>query len=868
MKVIPFSEVSAADWNTVCDQSSQAWLFHRSDWIELEVAHFRYVNRSFALIERGRLVAVQPLYISDSTCGAADERLLHSGIHRHTGLAFISTLDSGLVHAVQTAAMSHIQSIARLDRADRIQLNAQNLAPANRISSNREEIPFWVLDHGFYLGLNCAPTGISPAPGMATCNADQVICLLDSEEQLFARLDDSCRRAVRKAQRSGLEFSIADANPVARYYNLAQLSAQRTGESLAPLPYFEDLWRSLWPQHRCAVAIVQHEGRDVAALLLGIDKEAATFLGGVSDPAALHLRVNDFMHFHAMLWLKNNGIETYRLGPVFPEVPEDWPIARVSRFKRKFGGRSVPIIQGSYFLSPERYLDRGTKALIQRCTPSAASAAVGRRRQSNAEILARQADRDALSIILACYGLACGTYAFGDDLLQMRNGSSVVFLAYTECNLPGLEITHEIRQQYLHKAGQRKTWWRRSSPPIYRTLLPHITFSGPGIEPIWITENGSAVVAWQRNSDGQRALLIGLDVVAEITRYRQGNPAKVDEEVERGGFGFDFERPNYLYRDQIDPAYPHYPWADMLGFMLAECIADLVGAPLLEPLPKGLKGLVVLTGDDDQAYLEKYAEQLACIGDLPITYFLLPQTRHTSETLRGLSKQVEIGVHPDALEDPKNYDDICQEQTQFIRELSQQPVLTVRNHGFLNRGYLGHLSAWEKASLIADVNCPGTDGTALNGSLLPMRVRRLDGSWASHMSLLTAFGDGMLFGLKLSQKQSVHRIRRSVRMIETGNPGALVFNLHPQNVKEARLLHAEAVKLARKPGWAAMQLGTFLEWFLARSHVTATRVGDAWKLSSPKPIESLVARVNTPSGWHKVILPTVTQSGIKVGVQS
>ena len=867
MKVISYKDVSAVDWDNVCDQSSEAWLFHRSAWITLEVSHFKYNNRSFALEDKGCIVAVQPLYLSDSSSGAADERLLHSGIHRHTGLAYLNTLGSGMRRAVQAETMRHIQAVAHREGVHRIQLNCQNLAPTNR-GANREEIPFWVLDHGYYLGLNCSPSGIAPVPGMATCNADQVINLHDSEEQLFARLDESCRRAVRKALKFNLVFSVSEDNSVSRYYKLAQLSAARTGETLAPSSYFEDLWRSFWPQHRCAIAFVQHDGRDVAALLLGIDKGAATFLGGVSDPAALNLRVNDFMHFQAMLWLKGNDVNTYRLGPIFPEVPEDWPIARVSRFKRKFGGRSVTIIQGSYFLSPEHYLERGTQALAQRCSLSPAVAAAVKRYQCNPTILVPKADREAFTIVMACYGLVSGTYNFSDDPDSLHSGCSVAFLVCQDHNATGLDIKHESDRQYLYVPGQRRSWWGRASLPAYRTLLPHITFSGPDIEPIWVTKDGRAVVAWQRNSNGYLTLLVGLDVVAEVIRYKQGDPAKVDEIVERSGFGFDFERPYYLYRDQIDPTFPHFPWADMLGFLLAECIAGMAGAPLLEPLPKGLKGLIVLTGDDDQAYLEKYAEQLSCIGDLPITYFLVPQTRHTPETLQAMSKQVEIGVHPDALDNPENYDEICQEQTQFVRELSRLPVLTVRNHGFLNRGYLGHLSAWEKSGLIADVNCPGTDGTALNGSLLPMRVRRLDGSWSSHMSLLTAFGDGMLFGLKLSPRQSVRMIRRSVRTVENGRPGVLVFNLHPQNVKEARLLHSEVVKLARRPGWAAVRLEGFLEWFAARNLVTAVRSGDDWRLLSPESIDSLAARVKTPSGWRKTTLSTVTPSGIKVGVSS
>ena len=104
-----------------------------------------------------------------------------------------------------------------------------------------------------------------------------------------------------------------------------------------------------------------------------------------------------------------------------------------------------------------------------------------------------------------------------------------------------------------------------------------------------------------------------------------------------------------------------------LGFLIAEQLARLNGLPLIEPLPYGLKGLIILTGDDDQAYLEKYDKQLKLIHGIPITYFLHPLTRHTAETLAKLPSSVEIGVHPDALETPEQYGSLCAD----IRNLSE-----------------------------------------------------------------------------------------------------------------------------------------------------------------------------------------------------
>ena len=372
MRIVPASEVSPADWDAACDRSGAAWLFHRWSWIAMEARFHGHRDLSFALEDHTGLIGVHPLYVSDVGIGWM-ERLVHSGIHRHTGLALVDDLPRGSVRAAWSAAMRRVLEAAATEQADRIQLNAQNLAPL-LLTSVRDEIPPWVRDYGFDLGLNFAPAGILPVPGMSTCCADQVVSLEPDEPELFGHLDEGCRRAVRKAQKAGVEFEAAGVDEgVADYVRLAHLAATRTGETLPPTEYYESIVRELGPTRRCALLFARHESKRVAGLLLLTDKSAASYLGGVSDPEYLPLRVNDFLHWSALLWAKGAGIRHYRLGPTFPEVPDTWPIARVSRFKTKFGARSMTTIQGSLFLRPEKYLAAGLQYVAERCTLRQAS---------------------------------------------------------------------------------------------------------------------------------------------------------------------------------------------------------------------------------------------------------------------------------------------------------------------------------------------------------------------------------------------------------------------------------------------------------------------------------------------------------------
>jgi hypothetical protein len=154
---------------------------------------------------------------------------------------------------------------------------------------------------------------------------------------------------------------------VPEYYGVAEASARRTGEALPDRRYYEEIWSAYAREDRCAILLVRHGTVTVGAIFLAIDKTAASLLGGVSEPGALHMRVNDFMHWSTMLWAREIGLRFYRLGPWFPSVDPDWPIAKVSRFKKKFGGRPFTVLQGSLYRKPERYREAGDLLLQELC---------------------------------------------------------------------------------------------------------------------------------------------------------------------------------------------------------------------------------------------------------------------------------------------------------------------------------------------------------------------------------------------------------------------------------------------------------------------------------------------------------------------
>jgi hypothetical protein len=351
-----------------------------------------------------------------------------------------------------------------------------------------------------------------------------------------------------------------------------------------------------------------------------------------------------------------------------------------------------------------------------------------------------------------------------------------------------------------------------------RTLHPVDVYqAGAGCEAAAVVDDdgGAGWVTVQKN--GRTYLLIGSDLGADFCRYRQGDPARASDRHTAPMWGIPGERPFYLFDQQQPEGSENDRQADWWSMALATIVAALLGRSLPPILPHDAPGAIVVTGDDDQAYLEKYREQLELLDGVPITYFLHPLTRHTPDTLAqmGNGRLIECGLHPDALDEPANYSEIFRRQAEWFQHTYGIHPGLVRNHGFLNDGYWGHLPAWLDHKVRVSANLPGVNGRILNGSLMPARVAAGD-TLTPHWSILTAIGDGVRFALGADGPQSAKCIVDLADRIEASRlPGVIVLNLHPQNVAETAEMHA-AVHTVIAKGFVAMTLGECIDWFDAR----------------------------------------------------
>ena len=231
--------------------------------------------------------------------------------------------------------------------------------------------------------------------------------------------------------------------------------------------------------------------------------------------------------------------------------------------------------------------------------------------------------------------LACG----GKVVVALLPTAAFVAAMGAEMRPVSLDATSTFRVCADRGAARQPLW----------SLHPAQAYSHPDGEAAVTLGAADAVWLWIPMARGG-LLLIGTDLAGDLVRFRQGDPRQAEARPTEALWGIAGERPVYLYEAQLGDHPAQARPADAWCAALAGLVSDKAGIDPEPLLPGGAPGAVVITGDDDQAFLEKYQEQLDLLGDLPITYFLHPLTRHTPQTLRTMLGRpgIEVEIHPDA----------------------------------------------------------------------------------------------------------------------------------------------------------------------------------------------------------------------------
>jgi CelD/BcsL family acetyltransferase involved in cellulose biosynthesis len=155
---------------------------------------------------------------------------------------------------------------------------------------------------------------------------------------LFASFAASVRRAIRKAERSGLTVSLSCSEEALReFYRLHERTRRRHGLPPQPFSFFRNIHNEILKPGLGFIAIAKRCSSPVAAAVFLHTQRAAVFKFGASDERYLDLRPNNLVMWHGIRHLAENGLEKLHLGRT--SVPNEG----LRRFKLGWGATEDPI---------------------------------------------------------------------------------------------------------------------------------------------------------------------------------------------------------------------------------------------------------------------------------------------------------------------------------------------------------------------------------------------------------------------------------------------------------------------------------------------------------------------------------------------
>jgi lipid II:glycine glycyltransferase (peptidoglycan interpeptide bridge formation enzyme) len=171
------------------------------------------------------------------------------------------------------------------------------------------------------------------------------IDLRPPEQAILAQMKPKGRYNIGVAQRLGVRVVEDTSTQGLRdFLGIYQETVSRKGIKAKPTRYFKKLLSILTSVQKGSLFFAEYEGQRLAAALVVFFGPRATYLFGGSVARHRPVMAPYLLHFEIMRKAKTMGHEWYDLWGIAPENEPDHRLAKISIFKRKFGGQEIRLV--------------------------------------------------------------------------------------------------------------------------------------------------------------------------------------------------------------------------------------------------------------------------------------------------------------------------------------------------------------------------------------------------------------------------------------------------------------------------------------------------------------------------------------------
>jgi len=326
LRVIPKATVGRKRWDEFVDSNDYAWLWHRYDVLQAFGEWNGSIDNSFAIVGKNNAIkAIIPLrhksrFIFKYFC--------ISGLESFGGIIYSSLISAREKNKISSAIDGFFYYLSKKMMAAEFAMSIPPMAPAYRGELTPNVNP--LLEIGFE----------------SKVSQVWVLDLRKRKESLWDGLKSRARRSIRKARKSRVEIRTAGPDDLDIYYSLHTETYRRTGVNPHPISYFRSIWTGPLKLGLAKIWIAEIDGEPVAALNLGVYKNAGIYWTGAANARGLDSNANSLLHWNAIEWMLKNNIFWYEVGEAFPSLISG-KSKGISDFKKNFGGSLYPFYRGS-----------------------------------------------------------------------------------------------------------------------------------------------------------------------------------------------------------------------------------------------------------------------------------------------------------------------------------------------------------------------------------------------------------------------------------------------------------------------------------------------------------------------------------------
>ena len=180
--------------------------------------------------------------------------------------------------------------------------------------------------------------GLKSAPMYLSVEFAGVLNLEKSEEEILAGASQRLRRALRKAEKAGIEIEKStDPNALKEFYKIQLETARRHDFVSFSEDFLTKQFTAFAEDGAVALYIAKYEGKILAENFMIFYGNEASYHYGVSSELGTQLSSAPLLHFAAMRDARERGQKRYNFWGIVDEDDTEHRFYGVSTFKRGFG---------------------------------------------------------------------------------------------------------------------------------------------------------------------------------------------------------------------------------------------------------------------------------------------------------------------------------------------------------------------------------------------------------------------------------------------------------------------------------------------------------------------------------------------------